>query len=110
YESHLVIEGEKLGLDRAHKRRGIAARQVGAADRSLEQDVADQTELQGLIDENHAPRRMPGAMPYVERRLAERHVVALIQPAVGSHVAAGESEKRGGFLQIVEQELVADLR
>ena len=44
HETDIVAERPELGGDRFDQRRVIAAREIGAADRALEQHVADQRE------------------------------------------------------------------
>ena len=80
-----------------------------SADRSLEQHVADEAEVHGRVDEQHAAGRVAGAMAHAEGGVAERDHVAVRQPAVLHHVAAGEAEQRRGRLLAVEQELVAGM-
>ena len=48
----------------------------------------------GSLTKTTLPGRMAGTMAHVEAGLAECHVVALLQPAVGRDVAAGEAEAR----------------
>ena len=88
----------------------IAVRKVGAADRTLEQHVADQREPRGVVDEHHVPGGVTGTVQHVEAVLAERHAVALAQPAIRRHVAHGEAVGAPLLLQPLQQELVALVR
>ena len=88
-----------------------AAGHVGAADRAVEQHVADMGEAHVLVEEHHAARRMAGAMQDVEGQLADRDLVAFVEPAVRREIAhAGHAEARAARHHIVEQELVGDMR
>ena len=61
----------------------IAARKVGAADRPLEQHVAHDRQLAGRMVEDDMAGRMAGAMIDVQGELADRHLIAVMQPAIG---------------------------
>jgi hypothetical protein len=72
----------------------IAHREIGAADRALEQDVADDRELRfGMVEDDMAGR-VAGAMATSKRQLADRHLVAVDQPAVGFERLAGDAVAR----------------
>src|SRR3546814_17159650 len=60
----------------------IDARGVGAADRAREQYVADDRELRWLVGKDDMPRRVPRTVDDVEGQRADRHRVAVVQPAV----------------------------
>src|SRR3546814_15349647 len=68
--------------DRREELLVIAAREVGAADRALEQYVADDRELRWLVVKDDMPRRVPRTVDDVEGQRADRHRVAVVQPAV----------------------------
>jgi len=54
---------------------------------------------------------MAGAMQDVEAQFADRNLVALVEPAVRREIAhAGHAEPRAARYDIVEQELVGDVR
>src|SRR3546814_7099555 len=72
----------------------IAHREVGAADGTLEQHVADDGELAGGVVEDDMARRVAGAMIDVEREVADRHLVAVLQPAVGFEAFAVDAISR----------------
>ena len=89
----------------------IAARQVAAADRAGEQHVADERDSRALMEEHDMARRMPRAVPHAERRLAHRHGVAVLQPAVrGAGPGIGKSRPPGAASQFVQQEGVVLVR
>ena len=60
----------------------IAALEVGAADRALEQNVADQRQLRRRMMEDDMARRVAGAVADGEFQLADGHRVAVGQPAI----------------------------
>src|SRR6476646_2416208 len=64
----------------------IAVREVRASDRSLKQDVADDRESRGRVDEYDMAGRMSGAVKHVEAVTADGDRVALFEPAVRQHV------------------------
>src|SRR3546814_20753463 len=68
--------------DRREELLVIAAREVGAADRALEQYVADDRELRWLVVKDDMPRRVPRTVEDVEGQRADRHRVTVVQPAV----------------------------
>src|SRR6516165_8458774 len=86
-ETDVVAKRQQLFLDRPDQGRVAAARQVGAPDRTVEQDVADMGEAQLLAEIDHAARRMTGAMQDVEGKLPDPDLIALVEEAVGLEVA-----------------------
>jgi len=60
----------------------IAHRKVGATDRPLKQHVADDRELGGRVVEDDMAWRVTRAVAHVEGEVADRHLVAIDQPAV----------------------------
>src|SRR3546814_4082073 len=84
----------------------IAHREVGAADGTLEQHVADDGELAGGVVEDDMARRVAGAMIDVEREVADRHLVAVLQPAVGFEAFAVDAISRAVLAQPVDPEAV----
>lgn len=60
----------------------VAAREVGAADRTGEQHVADDREPMRAAEEHDVARRVPRAVIDLERFLAEGERVAVGEPAV----------------------------
>ena len=69
----------------------VAAREVGPADGSLEQHVADDCQLRFWVVEDDVAGRVSGAMADAEGQLADRHRVAVDQPAVGLERFAGNA-------------------
>src|SRR5581483_12071263 len=86
-EADIVAERQQLVLDRRDQRGVAAAWQVGAADRAIEQHVADMGKAHLPVEIDHAARRMAGAMQDIEGERADLNLFAFLQPAVGREVA-----------------------
>ncbi|MNE08902.1 hypothetical protein D3C80_1015640 [compost metagenome] len=88
----------------------VAAGKVGAADRALEQDVADLGETGLAVEEDDVAGRVARAVDHLPRRLAQRQHVAVVQPA-GRGEGAGLGQ--AVFLALggnqVDPELVLDV-
>jgi len=65
----------------------VPARQVGAPDRALEQNVANDRKPLVRIEKNDASGRVAGTVQHVQHKVADPHLVAFLEPAVGLHVA-----------------------
>src|SRR6478736_2769140 len=70
----------------------VAAGKVGAPDRPLEQDVANQGQSRRLVIEDDVAGRVPRAMDHVEHKLADGHLIAILEPAVGLERVAFDAE------------------
>ena len=78
-ELHVVGQRHELVADGAEQRLGVAVGlEIGAADRALEQHVADKGEAAVVVDEDDVPGRVAGAMQNVETVRAEGDGVALV--------------------------------
>ena len=80
-ELDVVAERQELALDAGDQQLMAPAGQVGPPDRAGEQRVARQQESQILLKEGDMSRRMAGHMSDREDDVAERDLVALLQPA-----------------------------
>src|SRR6185369_4177954 len=69
----------------------IALRKVPAADRALEQDVADDGEIGLRMVEDDMARRVAGAVADVQRQLADGHLVSVDKPAGGRERPTGDA-------------------
>src|SRR5690606_23472574 len=69
----------------------VAAREVRAADRALEQHVSDDRELARPVKEHDVARRVAGAVDDLERKLADGYRIAVLQPAIGLEAARGHA-------------------
>src|SRR3546814_14266317 len=78
----VVAQGPEFLSDRREELLVIAAREVGAADRALEQYVADDRELRWLVVKDDMPRRVPRTVDDAEGQRADRHRVAVVHPAL----------------------------
>src|SRR3546814_2809108 len=81
-EGGVVAEWPELGGDGLDEVRVIAHREVGAADRTLEQHVADDRQLRRRMVKHDMAGRMAGAVIDVERQFTHRPGVALLPPSV----------------------------
>src|ERR1700756_3277629 len=92
-ETDVVAERQQFFGDRADQRGMAAARQIGAADRAVEQHVADMGETHLLVEEDYAARRMTRAMENVEAQFADPDLLAFPEPAIGHEIAdAGDAK------------------
>ena len=80
-----VSSGQRLEQrrDRAHQRRVVAARQVGAADRALEQHVAGEDRVLGRDRVRHVAGRVPGREQDVDLQPGELEPLAAGDRVVG---------------------------
>ena len=60
----------------------VAHREIGAADRALEQDIADDRQLRCRVMEHDMAGRVARAMVDIEDQLPHGNLVAVRQPAV----------------------------
>ena len=81
HEHSRVAERPEPPGDRVDQVLMVAHREVGAADRALEQHVADTGELRFGMVEHDMARRVAGAVIDVEGQLPHGHLVAVRQPA-----------------------------
>ena len=89
----------------------VAARKIGAADRTLEQHVADDQKLRGFVIEDHMPGRMSGAVKDVQFQLAHRHGIAVVEPAIRRKgTGARHAEALALLAGLVDPELVFRVR
>ena len=88
-EGGVVAQWPQLAGDRRDKVGMVAAGEIGAADRTLEQHVAHQRQLRLGMVEHHMARRVAGAVEHIEPQLAHAPRIAVGQPAVRLERAAG---------------------
>src|SRR5690606_8351323 len=89
----------------------VAAREVRATDRPVEQHVAHDGEPRLAMEEHDMPRRVAGAMDDLERLLAEGDGVAVLEPAVGlERVEPRKAEALALLRQLRDPEGVLALR
>ena len=82
-ELYIVAERPELLANGADQRRIVTARQVRAPDRTLKQDIADDSQTALGMEENHMTGGVTGAMSNLKLNIAESDRIALLQPAVG---------------------------
>src|SRR3546814_17962695 len=61
----------------------IAHREIGPADRSLEQHVANQRQVRRRMVEDDMAGRVAGAMDHIQHQIADCHLFAVLQTAIG---------------------------
>ena len=85
--------------------RMVAAREVGAADRALEQHVADEGHAEVRLAKITWPGVWPGQWRTSKRISPTRDLVAAVQPAVGREAArAGHAEHAALLVELVDPE------
>ena len=98
-ETHVVAQGKELVADRVDQRRVVAARKVGAADRALEQHVADEGQLCFRLVEHHVAGRVAGTVQHGETQRTDFDRVAVFQPPVGHEGLDGRKTEHGRLLR-----------
>ncbi len=89
HKGDVIAQRKQPLADRADQILVVAAREIRAADRALEQHVAHQGHARRRMHEHHMARRMSGAVIDVENEIPHRHRVAIFQPAVRRETARG---------------------
>jgi thiol-disulfide isomerase/thioredoxin len=111
HKAHIIAQREELFAYGRQKRRMVAAREIGSADRSLEQHVADKREPRLRLKKHHMARGMAGAMQDVETHAAHVDLVAVTQPLIGGKRYRGWKPEQFCLLrQDIEPELLFALR
>ena len=106
-ENHSVAgEGEELLADGAHERVVVAAREVGAAYRALEECVAGDDESRQRTVEGYASRGVAGDANDFDHLVAETEGVAVVERNLDAARLEGhaETEARGLFGKSLGQE------
>ena len=116
---HLAVAGNEGSLashrpqplgDRIKQILVIAAGEVGASDRSLEQHIANQRELRFGMVEDNVPGGVPGAVAHAECQFSDRHRIAIDQPAVGHEWLPGDAVAGAILRQPVDPEQIVLVR
>ena len=71
-EGHVVAERKEIVTDRVQQLIVVAAWKIRAPDRAREQDVADDREAAGTMEEHDMPRCVAGTVLYLEPDFADR--------------------------------------
>src|SRR5262245_8878967 len=108
-EAHVVAEDEQPLADRADERVVVAAWEVRAPDRALEEHVAHQREARRTVEEDHVAGGVARAVLDLELELADRHALAALEPAVGLEGASLEAKQRRLLRQAVDPEALLEL-
>ena len=85
----------------------VAVGEVGPADRAAEEDVADDGEAGGTVDQGDMARRVARAVQDLEDVVGEAQLLAFREPAVGQDIAGtGDPVGPALLLQTLEEEPV----
>src|SRR3546814_9321432 len=97
-KGRVAAKRPQLARNRIEQLLVVAARKVGAPDRSLKDHVADDRELRRRMMKHDMPRRVPRTVDDVDLKIAAGDRIAIDQPAVGfrseEHTAELQSLKR----------------
>src|SRR6516164_8269855 len=94
-EADIVAERQQLVLDRLDQGCMIAARNIAASDRAVEQDIADMGKAHLLVEVHDAAWRVTGTMQDLEGQFADRDGITFLQPAIRREIAhAAHAETR----------------
>src|SRR3546814_5460798 len=96
-EDGVAAERPQLPRDRIEQLPVVAARKVRAADRTLEQHVADDRQLRRRVVEDDMARRVPRTMDDIEGQVADRHRIAVVQPRSEEHTSELQSLMRNSY-------------
>src|SRR4029078_4436031 len=97
-DGDIARQREELVADRLDELCVIGSGQVGAADRTREQHVADDRQALRRIEKGSASRRMPRTVPDVELQFADLGLISVLQPSVGRDVLTLLHAKAAGTL------------
>ena len=111
HESHVVAERKQLVAYGSQQCCMVAARKIGAADRPLEQHIADESEPRLRLEKYHVTRGVAWAMNHLEAHAADIDRVSVTQPLVRrEHHRRRKTEQFGLVRQQIEPELFLALR
>src|SRR4029079_2888344 len=105
-EGGLVAHRPEPSGDRADELLLVAAREIPAPDRALEQHVADHRELRFRMVEDDVAGRVARAVSDVERQLAEAYLIALVEPARRLEGTSGDPVFRTFGAELVDPEAI----
>ncbi len=81
-----VPERQQFCLDGVDQCRLIAIREIGPADRTAEQHIADDGKLPWFVHQYNATRAMTRTMVHVERGAGDGQCIAFRKPSIWHHV------------------------
>ena len=84
-EGDIVAQRPELEVNRRDQGVEIAARKIRPPDRPLEEHIAGKQYAARLIEKDDMAGRMAGAVKHLQRGVAHRHGVAVLQPAIRRH-------------------------
>ena len=111
HELHVIAERPEFVGYRADQVFVVAAREVCAADRALEQYVADEGDLCICVVDHDVARRVTRRVDDAELHAFQFQLVAIFEIAVGGDVLqTGQAVLHGRAFDLVEPELVVLVR
>jgi len=110
-DRHVIAERQELFLDAADQQFMVAVRKIRAADRTLEQGVADQREARRRVHEHQMAGRVAGNVQHTKRQIADADRLAFDQPARRRDIAhVGDVETLPLRFEVLQQESVLLVR
>src|SRR5262245_13383041 len=83
-EANVIAERKQIFPNGANQRGVIAVWKVGAPNRALKEDVADEREALLEMHEHHMSGRVPRTVPHLESIVADADRIALFEPTIWS--------------------------
>ena len=97
---NVVTQGPETFLDGADQSGMVASGKIGAADGTLKQNIADDSDILTLVIKDHMAWGVAGAMNDIQGDVAEAYHIALFEPAVRFKIAQlGQSKLSALLLQ-----------
>jgi hypothetical protein len=109
-EIGLAAQGPEPRDDGVEQVLMVAHREIGAADRPLEQDIADHRDVRRRVVENDMARGVAGAMINVQCEIADRDLLTIGQPAVRLEYLAVDAVAATIILKAADPEAVGLVR
>ena len=109
-ERKLVAERQEFGADRVNERGMVTIWKIRAANRALEDNIADDGKALFAIDEYDGARRVARAVQHIEGMAADSHGIALVQPTVWRDRARRQTVSLSLSLKGIEQRPVGLVR
>jgi hypothetical protein len=110
YEIGLAAQGPEPCHDSIEQILMIAHREISASDRSLKQDIANHCHVGGRVVENDVAGGVAGAVIDVQCKVADGHLFAIGQPAVGLENLAVDAVSPPVILKAADPEAVGFVR
>jgi hypothetical protein len=109
-ECNVIAQGPELRDNGFNKGVVIAAREIRTADRSLENNISDGSELRRLVEEDDMSRRVARAVAHGQCLLPDGDGVVAIEPTVGREGTGVDAVFFARFLDLVDPKLIFRMR